>query len=390
MGMESKYVWMNGALVEFAHATLHFLTPALHYGVGVFEGIRCYATQRGPAVFRLDDHCRRLVESARVLGFRELPYTAGELAEAIKLTVAANEFGECYIRPLIYLANGGWNLTVDAGTASVGIAAWEWNNYLGAEALEQGIRANIASFTRHHPNVMMTKAKITGNYANSVLAKTESVRLGFDEAIMLDPQGYVAECTGENLFLVRAGRIYTPPLAAVLEGITRDSIVTLAADLGYTVVETPIARDQLYVADEVFVCGTAAECIALREIDYRVVGSGTMGPVTRAVQAAYHAAIHGQHARSADWLSYVNPVAAEALPIGTPASTWTPEYADVREDRVVLYGSVGPEAREFVYRVKATNRGTFTVPPPFAESMYDRAVKARGLSARLEVTGKGE
>jgi branched-chain amino acid aminotransferase len=318
MGMESKYIWMNGELVEFEKATVHFLTPALHYGVGVFEGIRCYATERGPAVFRLKEHAERLVNSAKVLGFRTLPYTAAELAEAIRLTVSANGFDECYIRPLIYLADGGWNLTVDAGKASVGIAVWEWKNYLGQEALENGIRANIASFTRHHPNVTMTKAKVTGNYANSVLAKTESVRLGFEEAIMLDPQGYVAECTGENLFIVRGGKIYTPLTAPVLEGITRDALVTLARDLGYEVIEQPIARDQLYVADEVFVCGTAAECIALREIDFRVIGAGKMGPVTRAVQQAFHAAIRGKHPRSAEWLDYVN----------TPASVPVRETAD--------------------------------------------------------------
>jgi branched-chain amino acid aminotransferase len=186
---------------------------------------------------------------------------------------------------------------------------WEWKNYLGAEALERGIRANISSFTRHHPNISMTKAKITGNYANSFLAKTESVRLGFEEAIMLDPQGYIAECTGENIFIVRGGHIYTPNTAPVLEGITRDSIATLAHDLGYEVSEAPVSRDQLYIADEVFVCGTAAECIALREIDFRVIGAGKMGPVTRAIQQAYHAALHGQHPRSAEWLDYVEALA---------------------------------------------------------------------------------
>lgn len=314
MGMESKYIWMNGELVEFEKATIHFLTAGLHYGVGVFEGIRCYATERGPAVFRLKEHAERLMNSAKVLGFRDLPYTTGKLMEAIKLTVAANGFDECYIRPLIYLADGGWNLTVDAGKPSVGIAVWEWKNYLGEEGLERGIRANISSFTRHHPNVMMTKAKITGNYANSVLAKTESMRLGFDEAILLDPQGYVAECTGENLFLVRGGKIYTPPTVDILEGITRDALITLAGDLDYEVIEQPISRDQLYVADEVFVCGTAAECIALREVDFRVIGAGRMGMVTRTVQRAFHAAIHGQHARSAEWLDYVD-AAALAMPV---------------------------------------------------------------------------
>jgi len=313
MGMESKYVWMNGELVGFEKATLHFLTPALHYGAGVFEGIRSYVTDRGPAVFRLREHAERLINSAKVFGFRELPYTAAEIADAIKLTVSANGYDECYIRPLIYLTDGGWNLNVDGGKASVGIAVWEWKNYLGAEALERGIRANISSFTRHHPNISMTKAKITGNYANSFLAKTESVRLGFEEAIMLDPQGYIAECTGENIFIVRGGHIYTPNTAPVLEGITRDSIATLAHDLGYEVSEAPVSRDQLYIADEVFVCGTAAECIALREIDFRVIGAGKMGPVTRAIQQAYHAALHGQHPRSAEWLDYVEALAPAAV-----------------------------------------------------------------------------
>lgn len=305
MGMESKFIWMNGELVEFEKATIHFLTPALHYGAAVFEGIRSYATAQGPAVFRLKEHAERLVTSALVFGFRALPYTAAQIEEAIKLTVKANGFDECYIRPLIYLTNGGWNLNVDGGQAALGIAVWEWKNYLGAEALENGIRANIASFTRHHPNVTMTKAKVAGNYANSFLAKTESVRLGFEEAIMLDPQGYIAECTGENIFVVKNGKIYTTPTAAILEGITREALMLIARDLGYEVIEQPLSRDHLYVAEEVFVCGTAAECIALREIDFRTIGSGKMGPITRKIQQAYQDAIHGRHPRSADWLAYV-------------------------------------------------------------------------------------
>ncbi|HTP14147.1 MAG TPA: branched-chain amino acid transaminase [Bacteroidota bacterium] len=303
--MQSTYVWMNGELVPFDKATVHFLTPALHYGVGVFEGIRSYATPAGPAIFRLKDHVDRLFDSAQILGFRSFPYSREEIAEAIKLTVHSNGFEECYIRPVMYLTDGGWNLNVDGGKLAVGIAAWEWTNYLGKEALEKGVRANVASFTRHHPNVMMTKAKITGNYANSFLAKTESVRLGFDEAILLEPGGYVAECTGENLFVVHNGTLCTPNLAPVLEGITRDSIIALARDLGYVVKETPISRDQLYAADEVFVCGTAAECVALREIDFRVIGDGATGPVTRALQKEFHAALHGRHKRSGEWLAYV-------------------------------------------------------------------------------------
>ncbi|MFN3492564.1 MAG: branched-chain-amino-acid transaminase [Anaerolineales bacterium] len=198
--MESKFIWKNGELVPFEQATIHFLTPALHYGAAVFEGIRSYNTPKGPAIFRLREHIERLFDSARVLGFREIPWTVDELIKAHKDTVRANGFTDCYVRPLMYLDGGGWNLNVDYGKLSMMIAVWEWNNYLGEEALAKGIRANISSFTRHHPNVAMTKAKISGNYANSILAKTESQRLGFEEAILLDPQGYIAECTGENLF----------------------------------------------------------------------------------------------------------------------------------------------------------------------------------------------
>lgn len=305
MGMQSRFVWMDGNLVEYERATVHFLTPALHYGAAVFEGIRSYATAEGAAVFRLREHARRLLQSAHIFGFRQLPWSAEDVHDAVLETVAANGYDECYIRPLLYLSGGGWNLNVDNGRPSLGIAVWEWSNYLGEEALARGVRANISSFTRHHPNVMMTKAKIAGNYANSFLAKTESVRLGFEEAIMLDPEGYVAECTGENLFVVKNGRIVTPDLAPVLDGITRDAIITLARDHGIEVVETPLSRDQLYAADEVFVVGTAAECIGLREIDFRVIGNGATGPVTRKLQQDFHDVVRGRHPRSADWLSYV-------------------------------------------------------------------------------------
>ena len=300
-----EYVWMDGKIVAYAQATVPFLSPALHYGLGVFEGIRCYATERGPAVFRLAEHIERLADSARVLGFRELPFSEKEMIQGVKQTVAANHFTECYIRPLIYADSAIPELNLDSSKARLGIGAWEWANYLGQEAVEKGVRANVSSFTRHHINVSMTKAKVTGNYSNSTLAKTESLRLGFDEAIMLDPQGYVAECTGENLFLVRRGVVYTPPTTTVLEGITRDAIITLARDLGYPVVEQMISRDQLYIADEVFVSGTAAEISAVREIDFRTIGEGKMGPVTRAIQQAFQAAIHGRHPRSAGWLDPV-------------------------------------------------------------------------------------
>lgn len=305
MGAESKFVWMDGKLVEFEKATVPFLNTALHYGLGVFEGIRCYNADRGPAIFRLKEHMDRLIDSARVLGFRNLPFTAVELCQAAKDTVRANGFKACYIRPLIYAHSPNPNLNLDSGYARVGIVTWEWGAYLGEEALEKGVRANVSSFTRHHPNVMMTKAKITGNYANSVMAKTESMRLGFEEAIMLDPQGYVAECSGENLFIVRKGIIYTPHTAAILEGITRDALVQFAGDAGIPVKEAPISRDQLYISDEVFVCGTAAEVVALTEIDFRTIGNGCMGPVTRTLQHAFFDTVHGRHPRSEVWLDYV-------------------------------------------------------------------------------------
>jgi branched-chain amino acid aminotransferase len=305
MGMESKFIWMDGELVEFEKATIHMLTAALHYGAAVFEGIRAYKTDRGPAVFRLREHVARLLESAEIFGFRELPYTVDSVTQAIKETVRVNGFDECYVRPLLYLTGGAWNLNVDAGRPALMIAVWQWSNYLGEEALAKGIRANVSSYTRHHPNVSMTKAKIAGNYVNSILAKTESVRLGFEEAIMLDPQGYIAECTGENLFMVRRGKLITPSTAPVLEGITRHTIHTIAKDLGYDVLEQPISRDQLYVAEEVFVCGTAAECIGLSEIDFRKIGDGKTGPVTRAIQQVYHDAIRGKVEKYESWCDYV-------------------------------------------------------------------------------------
>lgn len=303
--IRSKLIWMNGALVPFDEATVPFLTTALHYGLAVFEGIRAYGTDRGPAVFRLKEHVARLVDSARVLGLPDLPYSEADLSRAIVDTVAANGYADCYIRPLVYVASGAMNLSTDTATLGVGIAVWEWSAYLGPEALAKGARANVSSFTRHHPNVMMTKAKIAGNYANSALAKTESVRLGFDEAILLDPAGLVAECSGQNLFLVREGAIVTTPTAAILEGITRDAIVTIARDLGYPVREASISRDQLYVADEVFVVGTASEVIGLREIDFRKIGEGRTGPVTTRLQQVFHEAVRGRRSAYESWLTYV-------------------------------------------------------------------------------------
>ena len=304
MAKPAKYVWQDEGLKDAEQSGVPIVNAGLHYGFSVFEGIRCYATVNGPAVFRLEEHVDRLLGSARIVGFRDLPWTRVMLIGATHKTIAANKFTACYIRPVIYL-DGAMDLVVDSGKPRLIIAVWEWTAFLGAEAKERGVRANISSFTRLHPNIMMTKAKVSGNYVSSILAKTESQRAGFDEAIMLDPQGYVAECTGENIFLVRNDVIYTPARGAILEGITRDSLLTLASDLGHTVVEEPISRDQFYIADEVFVCGTAAEVVGLREIDFRTIGDGKPGPVTRMLQAEFDKLTVGRHPRSAEWLSPV-------------------------------------------------------------------------------------
>jgi branched-chain amino acid aminotransferase len=304
MANSAKYVWVDNQLKDAAQASVPVVNAGLHYGFSVFEGIRCYATDHGAAVFRLAEHVDRLLDSAHIVGFRDLRFNRQQLIDAIHKTIAANQFAACYVRPVIYL-DGGMNLVVDSGKPRLLIAVWEWKAFFGAEAKARGIRANIASFTRLHPNIMMTKAKVGGNYVSSILAKTESQRAGFDEAIMLDPQGFVAECTGENIFVARKNVIFTPPRGTILEGITRDSLITLARDLGYEVIEEPISRDQLYIADEVFVCGTAAEVIALREIDFRTIGNGKAGPITRALQQAFDELTGGRHARSAEWLSFV-------------------------------------------------------------------------------------
>jgi branched-chain amino acid aminotransferase len=300
----ARYIWIDDSLRPASEGVVPFVSAAVQYGFSVFEGIRCYSTGKGPAVFRMEEHVQRLLDSAHIVGFRELPVTAEQVKTAINQTIAANEFSSCYIRPMIYL-DGAMSLTVEAGQPHFVVAVWEWKAFLGAEAKEHGIRANIASFTRLHPNIMMTKAKVAGNYVSSILAKTESHRAGFDEAIMLGPDGYVAECTGENLFVVRNKIIYTPPRAGILEGITRDTVIALARDLGYSVVEEPISRDQLYIADEAFVSGTAAEVAALREIDFRIIGNGKTGPITRALQQEFDNVVSGRHVRSAEWLAPV-------------------------------------------------------------------------------------
>lgn len=302
--MKSDFIWMDGELIPYEEATVHIITPTLHYGVGIFEGIRCYQTPQGPAVFRLQDHLERFLESIRILGVLDFPYSVEQIRQAVHKTILANGFKECYIRPLMYL-EGPLGLNMDLSLPKLGIATWEWGPYLGEEARNSGIHMMVSSFTRLHPNINMTKSKITGNYANSMMVKTLALRSGYDEAVILDPSGYVAECTGENLFMVRNGVLITPPSASILEGITRDTVMTLAADLDIPIKEEMITRDQLYIADEVFITGTAAEIVAVRMIDYRQVGEGKPGSVTQALLKAFLDNVHGQSNRSKEWLDYL-------------------------------------------------------------------------------------
>lgn len=302
--MKSEFIWMDGKLVPYEQATVHFITPTLHYGMGVFEGIRCYTTPKGPAVFRIREHLERFIDSIHILGIREFPYSVEEIRRGIHETIQANGFHQCYIRPLMYL-EGPLGLNMDRSRPRLGIATWEWGPYLGEEAQNQGIHMMVSSFTRLHPNVNMTKSKVTGNYVNSMLVKTLALRSGYDEAVILDPNGYVSECTGENIFMIRNGVLYTPPVATILEGITRDSIIQLARDMELPVKELMITRDQLYIADEVFITGTAAEVVGARMIDFRQVGNGKVGQVTRAISDAFQKNVHGQGKHSTEWLDYV-------------------------------------------------------------------------------------
>jgi branched-chain amino acid aminotransferase len=303
--MKSDFIWMDGKLIPFEQATIHFITPTLHYGVGVFEGIRSYRTPKAYGVFRLRDHLVRFIDSIHILGIQDLPYTIEQLRQAVHETIAANGFSECYIRPLMYL-QGPMGLNLDKSIPKVGIATWEWGPYLGEEALNKGARMMVSSFTRLHPNINMTKSKITGNYVNSMMVKTLALRSGYDEAVILDSQGYVAECTGENIFMVHRGELITPPLENVLDGITRDSIITLARDLKIPVAEKTFTRDELYIADEVFITGTAAEVVPIREVDTRCVGDGCLGPVTQALQKSFYLNARGGGPHSDEWLDYWN------------------------------------------------------------------------------------
>ncbi len=292
-------IWMNGLLVDWDDAKIHVLTHTLHYGTGVFEGIRAYETASGPAVFRLTDHIQRLFNSAKIVGM-EIPFTVEELVQATKDTVASTGLPSCYVRPIAYYGYGEMGLNTLPCRTDVAIACWPWGAYLGDDAVEKGVRMKISSWTRHDHNTMPPASKTTGNYVNSSLAKVEALKAGYDEAIMLAPNGLVAECTGENLFAVRNGIILTPPTSAgALEGITQNSVARIAGDLGFDVRVDNLARSDLYIAEEIFVCGTAAEVSSVNSVDDRKVPCP--GPKTKAIAEVYAKAVRGQDARYADW-----------------------------------------------------------------------------------------
>jgi branched-chain amino acid aminotransferase len=297
-------IWMDGKLVNWDDAKIHVLTHTLHYGSGVFEGIRAYPTGRGPAVFRLTDHMRRLHDSASLLHM-DLPYSIEELVEATKETIRANRLDSCYIRPIAFLGYGEMGLNPLPCQVNVSIAVWPWGSYLGEEGLRRGVRMKISTWRRMDPNVNPVAAKGTGIYINSSLAKVEALHGGYDEAILLNTVGSVAEATGENVFVVKNGVLLTPPLSAgALEGLTRDSVMTIARDFGYEVREQNLLRTDLYLADEAFLCGTAAEVVPIREVDDREIGDP--GEITRKIQETYFAIVHGEVDKYADWLEYTD------------------------------------------------------------------------------------
>ncbi len=296
---------MDGTLVPWDQAQVHVLAHTLHYGLGVFEGIRCYETADArSAVFRLTEHTRRLFASAHILGMK-IPFDEATINAACLDTIRKNDLSECYIRPLVFLGEGEMGLHATTNPVRVTIAVWPWGSYLGDEGMKNGIRVKTSSFQRFHVNTMMTKAKAVGHYVNSILANQEVRRVGYDEALMLDTDGFVAEASGENLFIVRDGIVKTPPLTSVLPGITRATLITLLREQGHTVIEDRFTRDEVYIADEAFFTGTAAEVTPVRELDDRAIGTGKPGPVTQAMQESYFAVIRGRIAQHRDWLSYL-------------------------------------------------------------------------------------
>ncbi len=298
-------IWMDGKLIPWEEANVHILTHSLHYGLGVFEGIRCYLGHDGKsAVFRLREHVDRLFDSAQI-GDIKIPYSKREILEACKETLRVNRLKEGYIRPIVFIGEGVMGVYPGDNPIQVAIITWSWGAYLGEEALEKGIRVKVSSYTRHHVNVMMTKAKICGNYVNSVLAKREVMKMGYDEALMLDTEGYVSEASGENIFMVKNGVLKTTPLTSILSGITRDSVIQIAKAKKITLLEERFTRDELYTAQEAFFTGTAAELTPIREVDDRIIGNGKPGPVTQGLQAAFFDIVKGKNPEYREWLDYL-------------------------------------------------------------------------------------
>ena len=297
-------IWKDGHMIEWRDATLHMLTHSLHYGMAIFEGVRAYKTVDGTAIFRLKEHTQRLFNSAKIFQM-QMPYDMETLMAAQLDVVRANKLESCYIRPLAWIGSEKMGVSARGNTIHVSIAAWPWGAYLGEEGLAKGIRVKTSSFTRHHVNVSMVRAKASGYYINSILANQEVTAEGYDEALLLDTEGYVSEGAGENVFIVKAGKIYTPDLASCLDGITRDSVLTMARDLGIEIIEKRITRDEIYCADEAFFTGTAAEVTPIRELDTRTIGTGSRGPVTEKLQSLFFDVVGGKATKYKHWLTPV-------------------------------------------------------------------------------------
>jgi len=297
-------IWKDGELIDWRDAKIHVLTHSLHYGMAVFEGVRAYETVKGTAIFRLQEHTRRLLNSAKIFQMA-VPYDMDTLMEAQKQVVRANELASCYIRPLIWVGSEKLGISAKGNTIHASIAAWAWGSYLGEEGMAKGIRVKTSSFTRHHVNVSMVRAKASGYYINSILANQEALTDGYDEALLLDTDGFVSEGSGENVFMVKNGKLYTPDLASCLDGITRNSVLTMARDLGIDVIEKRITRDEMYCCDEAFFTGTAAEVTPIRELDNRQIGEGKRGPITEKLQSLFFDVVAGKAPQYEHWLTLV-------------------------------------------------------------------------------------
>ncbi len=302
MSDRDGFIWFNGELVPWREAKVHVLTHTLHYGMGVFEGVRAYATEQGPAIFRLQEHTDRLFRSAHIMDMK-IPFSKEELNEAQRQVVRENKLPHAYLRPMVFYGSEAMGLRAENLSVNVIVAGWEWGAYMSQEALEKGIKVRTSSYTRHHVNISMCKAKANGHYLNSMLALQEALSTGAQEALLLDPEGYVAEGSGENIFIVRDNILYTPELTSCLDGITRETIIQLAQELGYTIKEKRITRDEVYIADEAFFTGTAAEVTPIYELDGRIIGSGSRGKVTHEIQSYYFDVVNGKSTKHRDWLT---------------------------------------------------------------------------------------